>query len=44
LYTVDKLEERLNSVGFKVERLEFEEEKNNRFGFKEEETVLLVKK
>jgi predicted SAM-dependent methyltransferase len=44
LYTVEKLVERLESVGFNVERLEFAEEKNNRFGFKEEETVLLVKK
>ena len=44
IYTVDELARRLESVGFKIDLLEFQEEKDNRFGFKEEETVLLVKK
>jgi SAM-dependent methyltransferase len=44
IYSVDALKGRLESVGFKVEVLNFREEKTNRFGFGENETLLLAHK
>lgn len=44
IYSVTGLVERLTSVGFAVEVLNFEEEPTNFYGYKVEETVLLVKK
>jgi SAM-dependent methyltransferase len=44
IYSVEALKGRLETVGFKVEVLNFREEKTNRFGFGENETVLLAHK
>lgn len=44
IYSVESLKARLESVGFTVEILNFREEKDNRFGFGENETVLVAMK
>lgn len=44
IYSVEGLSKRLSGVGFSVEPLFFSEEKNNRFGFHQKETVLFARK
>lgn len=44
IYSVSGLMERLTSVGFKVERLDFTEKENNYYGFRQQETVLVARK
>jgi len=44
IYSVEGLRTRLEKVGFKVDELSFKEKESNYFGFKLEETVLLVSK
>jgi SAM-dependent methyltransferase len=44
IYSVEGLAQRLASVGFKVERMDFSEKENNYYGFRQHETVLVAKK
>lgn len=44
IYSIEDLTQRLQSVGFLVEQLNFCEEKNNFYGFHEKETVVVAKK
>jgi SAM-dependent methyltransferase len=43
IYSIKGLQQRLTECGFKVEILTFAESKNNIFGFRENETVLLAR-
>lgn len=44
IYSVNGLKERLESIGFKVKVLEFNEDSNNIYGFKSKEDVLIAVK
>ena len=44
IYSVESLAQRLASVGFSIERMNFSEEENNYHGFHKNETVLIAKK
>jgi hypothetical protein len=44
IYSVEKLKNRLTLAGFKVDVLEYHEPETNKYGYKEEEYILLAKK
>ncbi|MFN5415652.1 MAG: class I SAM-dependent methyltransferase [Flavobacteriia bacterium] len=44
VYSVEALIARLENVGFKIEKLTFKEQQNNRHGFKQNEVVLICSK
>jgi len=44
LYSVEGLKERLESAGFQVKTLTYSEEKQNFYGFRPKEVVLLASK
>jgi SAM-dependent methyltransferase len=44
IYSVAGIRQRLASVGFRVERLDFSEQEDNYYGFRTQETVLVARK